>query len=216
MSRPSSATRPQSRLGKLWAREGGKCAYCGRITLLSGCPSNPQRATLDHFIPKSKGGPSTWSNLLLACFACNQAKGDKAVHPSVYVNPRIPAPVATPIVLRDLVVLAKPEPPKPKPAPADRPPKAERVGAQLAAANAAISRARKEWAARHADFTREIAGLKAQLLAAEDGDARYRTHRLERALDRCRSIAAESGTVEEARERLGAFLDGLLGDRSSP
>jgi len=33
--------------------------------------------TLDHVIPKSKGGPKSWDNLTTCCVPCNQKKGDK-------------------------------------------------------------------------------------------------------------------------------------------
>lgn len=46
------------------------CHYCG--THLT-----PMTATVDHVIPRSKGGTSELSNLVLACRKCNQAKGNK-------------------------------------------------------------------------------------------------------------------------------------------
>jgi len=42
------------------------CQYCGTNKDL----------TLDHLIPKSKGGKSTWTNLVTACKRCNARKGD--------------------------------------------------------------------------------------------------------------------------------------------
>lgn len=48
-------------------REGFKCIYCG---------SN-KKLTLDHIIPRSKGGGNTWTNLVAACHDCNVLKGDK-------------------------------------------------------------------------------------------------------------------------------------------
>ena len=35
--------------------------------------------TLDHVIPKSKGGPNSWKNLVTCCGSCNVKKGDKKV-----------------------------------------------------------------------------------------------------------------------------------------
>lgn len=54
---------------------GLHCFYCGRrvvrtILIL------PQQATIEHIIPKSKGGKTELDNLTIACFACNQEKGD--------------------------------------------------------------------------------------------------------------------------------------------
>jgi len=48
-------------------RDGHSCQYCGsRISL-----------TVDHVIPKSRGGQETWENLVCACLKCNNLKGDK-------------------------------------------------------------------------------------------------------------------------------------------
>jgi len=51
----------------LFKRDGNQCQYCGSTKDL----------TLDHVIPKSKGGQSTWTNLTTACQKCNSIKGDK-------------------------------------------------------------------------------------------------------------------------------------------
>lgn len=50
----------------IFKRDGGKCQYCGSL----------KKLTIDHVIPKSKGGQSTWSNLVTACNKCNSQKGD--------------------------------------------------------------------------------------------------------------------------------------------
>ena len=49
-------------------RDGFSCQYCG---------STPHRSqlTIDHVIPKVRGGGSTWENLVCACKQCNQTKG---------------------------------------------------------------------------------------------------------------------------------------------
>jgi len=52
---------------KLWY-EDPRCHYCKSELLLS-------KATLDHKIPKSKGGTDTLDNLVLACKFCNGLKG---------------------------------------------------------------------------------------------------------------------------------------------
>ena len=54
----------------LYLRDDGKCQYCNtEVTLKSG--------TVDHVIPRSKGGTHTWENVVLACTKCNQKKGNK-------------------------------------------------------------------------------------------------------------------------------------------
>ncbi len=50
----------------IFKRDGNKCQYCGTSKDL----------TLDHLIPRSKGGKSSWTNLVTACKKCNAKKGD--------------------------------------------------------------------------------------------------------------------------------------------
>jgi len=49
-------------------RDSFKCGYCGRSDL---------PLTVDHIIPKAQGGGDTWENLICACTACNNKKGDR-------------------------------------------------------------------------------------------------------------------------------------------
>lgn len=51
----------------VFKRDANKCLYCG----------NSKDLTLDHVLPKSRGGDSTWTNLATACKKCNSIKGDK-------------------------------------------------------------------------------------------------------------------------------------------
>ena len=46
------------------------CQYCG-IDL------NDKNATIDHIVPKSKGGGSTWVNMVTSCRDCNLSKGNR-------------------------------------------------------------------------------------------------------------------------------------------
>ncbi|MCS6960891.1 MAG: HNH endonuclease [Deltaproteobacteria bacterium] len=54
----------------LLARDGFRCQYCGSKL-------NPVSATIDHIIPRSRGGQSTWENMVTSCASCNRKKGDK-------------------------------------------------------------------------------------------------------------------------------------------
>ncbi|MCM4077743.1 HNH endonuclease [Paractinoplanes hotanensis] len=54
-----------SRAGVL-ARDGRRCAYCGRAA-----------STIDHVLPRSRGGANSWPNTVAACYACNQRKGNR-------------------------------------------------------------------------------------------------------------------------------------------
>ena len=66
--RVQTATRPArcTRKGVL-RRDGFKCAYCG-------CGG---ANTIDHVVPKSRGGRSDWRNLAAACGPCNSRKADR-------------------------------------------------------------------------------------------------------------------------------------------
>jgi len=49
------------------ARDGHRCQYCLRKLPLS-------KLTYDHVIPKCQGGLTTWTNIVMACKACNSKK----------------------------------------------------------------------------------------------------------------------------------------------
>jgi 5-methylcytosine-specific restriction endonuclease McrA len=50
----------------VFARDLHRCQYCG-----SGAEN------LDHVVPRSRGGPHTWENVVAACRRCNTRKGDR-------------------------------------------------------------------------------------------------------------------------------------------
>jgi 5-methylcytosine-specific restriction endonuclease McrA len=54
----------------VYARDGGKCQYCDRRVAR-------HEATYDHVTPRARGGQTTWTNIVIACLACNQRKGGK-------------------------------------------------------------------------------------------------------------------------------------------
>lgn len=51
-------------------RDRFRCQYCGR-------KHNPFELTLDHIVPRSKGGSTEPENLCASCMECNQRKGDR-------------------------------------------------------------------------------------------------------------------------------------------
>jgi len=55
----------------IFARDGMRCQYCGGKFKSS-------ELTLDHVIPRSRGGQSTWANLVCCCSRCNAKKGGRA------------------------------------------------------------------------------------------------------------------------------------------
>ncbi len=54
----------------IYNRDKGHCQYCN-------VDVPKYRATVDHIIPKSRGGLSTWNNLVLCCQDCNKTKRDR-------------------------------------------------------------------------------------------------------------------------------------------
>ena len=62
--------RPRVRLSRreVFARDSHMCQYCGRQSV---------ELTLDHVIPRHRGGGHSWDNLVAACKACNHRKGGR-------------------------------------------------------------------------------------------------------------------------------------------
>jgi len=52
----------------LFARDHGRCVYCGATA-----------ASIDHVIPRSRGGEHSWENVVSACHKCNHQKADKTL-----------------------------------------------------------------------------------------------------------------------------------------
>jgi 5-methylcytosine-specific restriction endonuclease McrA len=51
-------------------RDGSRCCYCG-------LRMHPKHLTYDHVLPRSRGGKTTWLNIVSACKPCNRRKGNK-------------------------------------------------------------------------------------------------------------------------------------------
>ncbi len=56
-------------------RDNNQCQYCANYL-----PSD--KLTMDHVLPKSRGGQNTWENLVAACTKCNQKKGSRTTKES--------------------------------------------------------------------------------------------------------------------------------------
>jgi len=54
----------------LFARDGNRCQYCGK-------KNSTSELSLDHVIPRSRGGRATWQNIVCACVRCNVRKGGR-------------------------------------------------------------------------------------------------------------------------------------------
>lgn len=53
----------------IFKRDGYKCVYCGS--------DDKTKLTIDHVLPKSRGGKNRWDNLVTSCYACNNAKDNR-------------------------------------------------------------------------------------------------------------------------------------------
>ena len=76
------------RRGARWSRQGVLqrdgfcCIYCGLKVgdKVKGRPMNKRDFTLDHIIPRSRGGRNSWGNTACACPGCNHRKGNRTPH----------------------------------------------------------------------------------------------------------------------------------------
>ena len=71
----------------LFARDNWRCVYCG---------TTAGRLTLDHVVPRSRGGDSVWENVVTSCAPCNLKKGNRLpeeIAMELPARPRVPAPV---------------------------------------------------------------------------------------------------------------------------
>lgn len=64
---PYAATVPLTRRA-VFARDGGRCQYC-----------SAPATSLDHVVPRSRGGQHVWENVVSACGRCNHLKADRAI-----------------------------------------------------------------------------------------------------------------------------------------
>ena len=58
----------------IYLRDRFTCQYCHK-------PFNSEQLTIDHVVPKSRGGETRWNNVVAACHRCNLKKGSEIVLP---------------------------------------------------------------------------------------------------------------------------------------
>jgi 5-methylcytosine-specific restriction endonuclease McrA len=78
---PHGRAVPVSRRGVL-RRDEHRCAYC-----------EGHASTIDHVLPRSRGGKDTWENLVACCVRCNNVKGNRTPEEmgwTMSVRPRAP------------------------------------------------------------------------------------------------------------------------------
>lgn len=70
----------------LYVRDGYQCGYCGH-------KFHGDELTLDHIIPRSKGGGNSWENLISCCGPCNRKKADRTPNEAEMPLLRRPIPL---------------------------------------------------------------------------------------------------------------------------
>jgi 5-methylcytosine-specific restriction endonuclease McrA len=68
----------------VYLRDGCHCQYCGR-------PFEESELTLDHVVPRERGGKTNWENIVTACVRCNARKANRLPHQAGMVLRKIPA-----------------------------------------------------------------------------------------------------------------------------
>jgi len=59
---------------------GPNCCWCGVATKFHGSVDEPHFATIEHLIPLSKGGENSKENRRIACWKCNQERGNDTTY----------------------------------------------------------------------------------------------------------------------------------------
>jgi 5-methylcytosine-specific restriction endonuclease McrA len=83
---PREAHRRKITRRAVLARDSWTCQYCG---------SRKSGLTVDHVIPRSRGGKSVWENIVAACASCNRRKGNRLpreIHMHPQSTPKAPGP----------------------------------------------------------------------------------------------------------------------------
>lgn len=91
--------KPKFSLKNLWVRDRGICQYTGRNL-------KPSEASIDHVIPRSRGGATSWENCVLSERLLNSKKGDRTPSEAglrLIRTPYEPRPVPITITLKNLL-----------------------------------------------------------------------------------------------------------------
>lgn len=76
--------RPKFSRSDLFLRDNGVCQYCEKRLC-------KEVATIDHVVPRSKGGLTTWENCVICCADCNSKKGNKSLSETSMKLIKVPA-----------------------------------------------------------------------------------------------------------------------------
>jgi len=74
-------------------RDLNRCQYCG----------SADKLTLDHVLPRSRGGRDTWENLVTACMSCNNRKGNRTPEEAGMVLGRPPFRPSHVMFIRNII-----------------------------------------------------------------------------------------------------------------
>jgi 5-methylcytosine-specific restriction endonuclease McrA len=78
-------------------RDGNRCQYTGRLL-------HPEEGSIDHVVPRSRGGKTAWDNCVLASKEINARKGDRLPHEAglrLLSAPRCPAELPATLTIRN-------------------------------------------------------------------------------------------------------------------
>ena len=80
----------------LFARDDHQCQYCGKVE-----PTH--KLSLDHVVPRSHGGPTTWENIVCCCLRCNSRKGGRTPKQARMKLLKVPAkPRVNPLLVQSV------------------------------------------------------------------------------------------------------------------
>lgn len=89
--------RPKFNARNLWERDGGRCQYTGR-------PLRPGEGNIDHIVPRSRGGLTSWDNCVIADRRVNSRKADRTPEEAglrLVREPRAPREVPVTMLLKN-------------------------------------------------------------------------------------------------------------------
>jgi 5-methylcytosine-specific restriction endonuclease McrA len=89
--------RPRFSARGIWERDGGVCQYTGRKLA-------PREGNIDHVVPRSRGGKTTWDNCVLAHREVNSRKADRLPHEAglrLHKSPSAPRAMPVTVFIRN-------------------------------------------------------------------------------------------------------------------
>jgi 5-methylcytosine-specific restriction endonuclease McrA len=89
--------RPKFGMRGLWERDGGRCQYTGK-------PLKPGEGNIDHVVPRSRGGATSWDNCVIADRKVNTRKADKTPKEAglkLVKEPNVPPEVPVTLMLKN-------------------------------------------------------------------------------------------------------------------